>query len=86
MNKKKSAIESLEEAVAVLKAAEPEQSITGFINSKDACKFLGGIGRTHLWHLTRQEGLPVHHLGKRILFSPKELADFVQSQAGKEEK
>jgi excisionase family DNA binding protein len=31
------------------------------------------IGRTKLYGLIRQEGLPVHHFGRRVLIDPNEL-------------
>ncbi len=72
-------------AFAALKGTEVEnvKNVSGFLGTKQACAYLGGVGRTYLWQLTRN-GLKVHRLGKRRLFKPEELSEFVAERNGHE--
>ncbi len=75
----------LRAAFVALKGVEAEngKNVSGYLGTKQACTYLGGIGRTYLWKLT-QSGLKVHRLGKRRLFKPEELSDFVTERNGHE--
>jgi hypothetical protein len=73
----------LRAAFAALRGTEVEnmKNVSGYLGTRQACAFLGGIGRTYLWKLT-QSGLRVHRLGKRKLFKPEELSEFVAGRNG----
>ncbi len=38
------------------------------------------VGRTKLYHLIRQEGLPVHRFGRRTLIDPDELRPWLKQR------
>ncbi len=40
------------------------------------------LGRTKIYALIRQEGLPVHHFGRRTLVNPDELKSWLQRRRG----
>ncbi len=40
------------------------------------------LGRTKIYALIRQEGLPVHRFGRRVLVDPEELKSWLQRRRG----
>ncbi|HEU5382213.1 MAG TPA: helix-turn-helix domain-containing protein [Ktedonobacteraceae bacterium] len=40
------------------------------------------LGRTKIYALIRQEGLPVHRFGRRVLVNPDELKSWLQHRRG----
>ncbi|MBX3355255.1 MAG: helix-turn-helix domain-containing protein [Phycisphaeraceae bacterium] len=58
-----------------------EAPLPQLINAKAAAAALG-IGRTTLYWLTKNRQLACVHVGRRVLFDPKDLADFIARSRG----
>jgi len=66
----------------VEKVLERHQSADrGFLRMREAAEFLG-LTEAALRIAEKKGQLPSHRLGKRVLFDPAELRDFVLSGAG----
>ncbi len=48
------------------------------LDTAATCDFLGGISRMTLWRLVREGKLPVCRIGRRNVFDPVDLAEFVE--------
>ncbi|MEI6425215.1 MAG: helix-turn-helix domain-containing protein [Lentisphaerota bacterium] len=70
-----------ESALPGLQGEDLKPTNEGFMSVKDAMAFLGGISRVHLWQCRIKKGLPSHTVGGRIVFSSKELSDWVMKGA-----
>ncbi len=74
----------LAEALRILKGEEGGSIKTstlkrGFLGTKEAMEYLGGICRANLWRAVKK-GLPVHRFGGKNLYMADEIDEFVRSK------
>ncbi len=59
--------------------AEPLQPL--LVDEREARRLLGGLCAKTLWNL-RQKGLPFVKIGTRTMYSPADLARWIETQKG----
>jgi excisionase family DNA binding protein len=50
----------------------------GWLNADQAATYIGAAGRERIYDLARQGDIPVHRDGRRLLFRPSEIDNYIE--------